>query len=481
MKSTTQWHKSVWFVGEAASVILALSVSGVAVAQDGDKGWDLLDQRRRVEAVSSQKLALEIRTAQADADKLAATDPDKAIARLLSAITTIEADNVSPKDQRELAIKHFKTRITSLQSGVVNTGTRADEQEKKDKAIVRQRAERDQFAQDVADVKARLASIGKMQEDGNFDAAAKEATDLNKKYPSVPATKAADMSAETTDKITLQNKGIIQKNQGMLAGLNDVSKSAVLPKGDVDFPKDWIEKTKRRASANQLSAKEREIMRGLASPITLSLKAAKFEAALDQIRAKTGLSILLDPEALKEADVTYDTPVTIDARSVTLRTALSKVLGELGLRYIIKDETIYVTSAARARETMVVKRYYIGDLLASMNTNTLPSNNPLQVQTGPQIRAFMTPFGMPGFGLPGLVYGGNAPWPGQTVTPTDMLANQAAAKENANLIMEMVKNSVDPHSWTSGGGHGTISFHPSSMSIVIKQTAEMHALLGNGL
>jgi hypothetical protein len=466
----------VWFVGEAASILLAFSVSGVAVGQDGDKGWDLLDQRRRVEAVSSQKLALELRTAQSEADKLAAAEPDRAIARLRSAIAVIEADNVSPKEQRALALKQLKTRISTIESGIANAGNQADAQAKKEKAVARQRVERDQFAQDVADIKARLAGIGKMQEDGNFDAAVKEAADLNKKHPNIPATRAADLSADTTDKMALLNKGIIQKNQGMFAGLNDVSKSAVLPKGDIDYPKDWVEKTNRRASSNQLSAKEREIMRGLASPITLTLKAAKFEAALDQIRAKSGLPILLDPEALKEADVTYDTPVTIDARSVTLRTAMSRMLGELGLRYIIKNESILVTSAARARETMVVKRYYIGDLLASMNTNTLPSNNPLQMQTGPQIKPFVTPFGFPGF-----VYGGNAPWPGQTVTPTDMLANQAATRENANLIMEMVKNSVDPHSWTSGGGHGTISFHPSSMSIVIKQTAEMHALLGNGL
>jgi hypothetical protein len=476
MKATNRWHKSGWFLGEAASVVLALSFSGGAFGQDGDKGWDLLDQRRRVETVSTQKLALEVRTALADAEKLAAADPDKAVARLLAALTTIEADNVSPKDLRDLAVKQLKNRINNLQSGVANTPNRADEQEKKDRAIVRQRAERDQFAQDVADVKARLASIGKMQQDGNFDAAAKEAADLNKKYPAIPATRAADQSAEVADKAVLLNRGIIQKNQGLFAGMNDVSKSAVLPRGDIDYPSDWTEKTKRRASANQLSNKEREIMRGLASSITLNFKNAKFESALDQLRAKTGLPILLDPEALKEVDATYDSPVSLDARSVTLRTALHKVLGQIGLAYIIKDEAIYVTSIVRARDTMVVKRYYIGDLLASMGSTALPSNNGLPIQAGPNVRAFVTPYG-----VPGLVYGGNVPFPGQAVTATEMLGNQAQAQENAKLIMEMVKNSVDPHSWTTGGGQGTISFHPGSLSIIIKQTAEMHALLGNGL
>ncbi len=475
MKAINRWHKSGWFLGEAASVVLALSFSGAAFGQDGDKGWDLLDQRRRVETVSSQKLALEIRTAFADVEKLAA-DPDKAVARLLTSLTVIEADNVSPKDQRDLAIRQIKNRINSIQAAAATAPNRSDEQEKKNRTIARQRSERDQFAQDVADVKARLAGIGKMQEDGNFDAAAKEAADLNKKFPTIPATRAVDQAAETADKAVLLNRGIIQKNQGMFSGLNDVSKSAVLPRGDIDYPGDWAEKTKRRANTNQLSNKEREIMRGLASPITLTFKNSKFESALEQIRVKTGLPILLDPEALKEVDATYDSPVSLDARSVTLRTALHKVLGQIGLAYIVKDEAIYVTSAIRARDTMVVKRYYIGDILAGMSSATLPSNNGLPIQAGPQVRAFVTPYG-----IPGLVYGGNVPLPGQAVTASEMLGNQAQTQENAKQIMEMIKNSVDTHSWTTGGGQGTITFHPGSLSVIIKQTAEMHALLGNGL
>ena len=71
------------------------------------------------------------------------------------------------------------------------------------------------------------------------------------------------------------------------------------------------------------------------------------------------------------------------------------------------------------------------------------------------------------------------PW--QTPVPTEMLQNQAQTQENAKMIVDMIKNSVDPHSWITGGGSGTITFHPGSLSVVIKQTAEMHALLGAGL
>jgi hypothetical protein len=475
--SKASFYKTGWFLRGAAAAALGLSVPGITFAQNGeDKGWDLLDQMRRVEKVATQKLDVELRAAFAEADKLAVADPDKAVARLLEAISMIEEDKVSPKERREAALKQLKNRINTLQAGVADKSNRTEEQERKAKAAARQLADHDRFAQDVNDIRARLAGIGKMQEGGDFAGAAKEAADFAKQYPGTSTGRAIDSSAESADKAAAMRKGQIEKNQGLFNGFQDASKSLVLPRGDIDYPNDWAEKTKRRASTNQLTMKERAIMKALGDTVTVSFKNTRLEVALETLRAKSGQSILLDPEALKEVDSSYDSPVTLDARSVSLRTALHKVLAEVGLTYVIKDETILVTSMARARETMVIKRYYIGDLLANMSTSTLPSNAGLPIQPGPQVKAFVTPAG-----VPGLVYGGNIPFPQQAPTQTDMLQNQAQTAENARLIVEMIKNSVDPNSWTTSGGAGTISFHSGSMSIIIKQTAEMHALLGSGL
>ena len=100
--SQTFKYKTGWFLRGAVAAALGLSVHGVAFCQSGDdKGWDLLDQMRRSEKVSSQKLDLEVRAALAEADKLAASDSDKAVARLLAAISMVEQDNVSPKERRD--------------------------------------------------------------------------------------------------------------------------------------------------------------------------------------------------------------------------------------------------------------------------------------------------------------------------------------------------------------------------------------------
>ncbi len=59
------YYKTGWILRGAAAAALGLAMPGFGFGQNGDdKGWDLLDQMRRVEKVSSQKLDLEVRTAR---------------------------------------------------------------------------------------------------------------------------------------------------------------------------------------------------------------------------------------------------------------------------------------------------------------------------------------------------------------------------------------------------------------------------------
>ena len=87
-------YQARWILHAAAAAGLGLGLPGLAWCQSGeDKAWDLLDQMRRTEKVSAQKLDLEVRSAIAEADKLATTDSDKAVARLRAAIAPVRANH----------------------------------------------------------------------------------------------------------------------------------------------------------------------------------------------------------------------------------------------------------------------------------------------------------------------------------------------------------------------------------------------------
>src|SRR5262249_10744736 len=144
-------------------------------------------------------------------------------------------------------------------------------------------------------------------------------------------------------------------------------------------------------------------------------------------------------------------------------TLLRKILSDLGMTYVIKEETIQATSAQRAREMMTVRRYYVGDLLAGMGA--------LGTLTGPQAalaNAGILPGGIQNFGgLP-------------LATPANAQNLAMQKMESVKQLIDLIQSSVDAQTWQANGGSGTITFHAPSMSLVIKQSAEVHALLASG-
>jgi hypothetical protein len=110
------------------------------------------------------------------------------------------------------------------------------------------------------------------------------------------------------------------------------------------------------------------------------------------------------------------------------------MLGDLGLTYIVRNEAVQIVTQQQAREVMTVRTYYLGDLAGTMD----------------------------------------APW-GPVFGPI-------AALERVNNLMQMITGSVDPDSWAvnGNGGRGTITFDPRSLSLVIRQSAEVHSMLGGG-
>jgi hypothetical protein len=403
---------------------------------------DLLDQTRRLERVAAQKLESEIRIALFQAERLAATDPDKAIAHLKQELARLGDDTSLSVERRQMLERVLKDRIRVIQSG----GSRLPAlNERQVQQAIRRAQEERQTAE--RRLKQGLSNVTALQKDGKTEQAGREASRLRAENPQDLSARAADRAAAQIDELDRAHKLARERERSTVSALTDVDRSATPPGRDMEFPPDWKEKTRNRSTEIKLTEKEKEILRALKTPVTVNFKNSRLETVLDYFYTVTGQQIVLDQQGLRDAEVSYDTPVTVNLKNVSLRFALRKVLADLGLAYVIKEEMIQATSAARARELMVVRGYYIGDLLAGMaalNTNLLPN-------------AF-------------------APFPQQQT------AAQAQAVEMMKYVkelMEMIENSVDSHTWARNGGGGTITFNAPTMSLIIKQSAEVHAQLGN--
>jgi len=94
-----------------------------------------------------------------------------------------------------------------------------------------------------------------------------------------------------------------------------------------------------------------KIEKALEQKVTFDLKDAKVDGALALIQTATGVTIIVDP-AIKKAAA--ETNVTILVKDMPARNALGLVLRLSGLRYMLKDRAVFVSTRARL----------VGELLA---------------------------------------------------------------------------------------------------------------------
>jgi len=85
--------------------------------------------------------------------------------------------------------------------------------------------------------------------------------------------------------------------------------------------------------------------------------------ALRNIGEKFGVQFVLNLQALEEAGVGSDTPVTAALRQVTLPAALRRILAPMELTYVLQDEAIVVTTTDQASNELTTVVYPVGDLI----------------------------------------------------------------------------------------------------------------------
>ncbi|MFM7152150.1 MAG: hypothetical protein ACKO23_20165 [Gemmataceae bacterium] len=180
----------------------------------------------------------------------------------------------------------------------------------------------------------------------------------------------------------------------------------------------------------KLTAKEQNIMKVLNTVVPVEFEKNTLEEVVAYLRKVTGVEIIVDKRALDEVSVTYETPINLKMRS-SARALLKKMLSELNLTYVIKDEAIQITNRERASQMTTTRAYYVGDLALAVDVRV------------PQ-------------GL-----------------------TQLAMVDTVNRIITMITQNIDSQSWkvNNADGVGAIVFDPISMSLVVKQTAEVHFML----
>jgi hypothetical protein len=412
---------------------LLAMVAGRAAAQQPPS---LLDEQRKLNAVAAQKLETEISEGLRRAVVAA---PAEAAQILKDLLAKVEADTALGGERRTSLTKMLKGRVDAALAASNGSAKAAADDEKAKARLLAQRQELERKAADREKIRTGIDAVVALQRDGRNQEAEKRAAEIARQFPENPAAMAMGRTSYINARIREARQILTEQDRRSAAALIDLNRTSTPPAGDVEFPKDWNEKTAKRTTVVKLTEKEQAILKGLGTQMKPDFKGTRFEEAIEFISTLTGQPIILDKQSLDEAQVTYDTPVTFQlGKPISVRSVLRKILNDHRLTFVVREEQLHVVSVDKARTMMSTRTYYLGDIV----TGTGAFGNPLQF--GPFIA-------------------------------------QKQMEENVRLIVEMIKDSIDPQSWEGRGGAGTITFHQPTMSIIVRQSAEVHAALSSGL
>jgi len=392
---------------------------------------------RARQTVADQKAQADVTNAIAEADRLARGNPARAAAVLRTSIDSLDLSAAISTGARKNLLGQLQSRLTAI-----STPMSAALLPKVDEKTQAARLQRDVVltaAKKEANVIAdAVAGINRELDAGRLKEANVKIEVLSKAYPNNPAVQFLQGEGDVRTRIADAAELARQQNVRTVLAMNDVQRSALPAIGDIEFPKDWKEKTLRRQTQVELSAREKAIIESLNAPMTLLANERPFEELIQEMSNKMQQDIMVDPKSLQDAGLDLKKPVSVSGRDISARTFLRQVLAGQGLTFVVQDEVIKVVTVERAREMLVTRVYYLGDIVSGV---------------GP--------------------FGGSLRW--------GTLLDYEQTVANVRVIIDSIVNSIDPMSWKEKGGAGTVNFHFASMSLIVRASSEVHASLANKL
>lgn len=423
--------------------VLFFSLCGFS--QEANNPDPLKEAQARL-AVAISRTESQFREQIKEFDEWSRKDPERAVMALENAERLVKAEPSLPEKRRTAMLEQISRKKAMAASPRNSAGVNREAE----MALANSKTQTTQLSEtekQQVETSRQLKEINRLNNAGKNAEANRRLGELGRKDANNPAVVAANQLAGT--------RGVIQQNKefgakyssSMLAALREIEAAGVPIAGDMTFPDDWVEKSKRRSSGARMTEKEKAIVKALGSSMSLTMEGEQLKYFLDAMEKQLGIPLVIDKQALETAGIGLETPITVRAKNWTARSVLRKVFSDLGIAYIIRSEEVLVTTQETARETMITRSYYIGDLLPVFGNNSAAMTNPYL-----------------------------DPWTRMNLNA----ASQVQFAQTLSGIIESIKSQVDPNSWAPNG-QGNIVFEPQSMSLIVKQTAEVHFMLGSTL
>ena len=221
---------------------------------------------------------------------------------------------------------------------------------------------------------------------------------------------------------------------------------------------------------------------------------------LDYLAKLAEVNLYLDPQGLAEEGISSEDPVTIHlSQEISLKNALTLILNEKHLAYVVKNDVLKITSE-QLRDGEVYRRTYnVADLVIPI-PNFIPSPHMglagayhdamgnVGFGGGPSFGSSSSPLAVVasrGGGMNGgavnpaimaQVSGGGITGAGTSSTPMGFGPGGLGGGTQADFdsLIELITTTIQPTTWDTVGGPGSIAPFETNLSLVVSQTQEVH-------
>lgn len=484
-------------MGTEAPVARAPMGEGAPVPTTRVGADNLIKQKEALSQVEFQKLRAKAMKTESDATaRFGKGETDAALMDLQNFVTEVQASSLDASKQ-SLLIRPIEARIDRLR--VLKHQTDFLTKEAKDR-----RNFRSEMAQEVLtkqkkgeEVAALMKQVTKLMDEAKYREAYAKVQMAQQLEPDDASVNATLQMAERLFRKSEFDR--VKKNQekhNWEVGNELFDFPTVNSKDPLKYTddKEYLQRLKNRGPANTATMRtrseaEKAIERKMSTPVSVNFKAMPLEAVVEHLQSMTAINFNLDLRGLKEGNVDAKQPISAKLENVSLKSALNIVCQQAGVKHVIEDETVRITTAKNAVGRQMTKTLSVGDLVVpAPNFGSQPGESfhdqmrfARESAAGVSRLAGGTPR-MPQGGLPaGMGVGtGSQDLPGipgkLTNHPTNGGVQTNGSGSNSTLEKELIRlitTTIKPDSWREMGGDGNIEYYPLGLALVINQSPEV--------
>ncbi len=486
-----------------------LTLAGAAepIGPGRTDGTGLIDQAVQAQQLQARQISSEVAKLEQQSEQAQGTDPAKSQALLQQARVLVEK---SPLDggTKELLLRRIDRDLAELNKYVETNRSRIElsqrNREVKD-SLDREQSSKIEMQEKLARLVEEYNTLIDQQRFAEAEVVAKRAGEIAPKE-----LVSLQLQAQSKAWRRMMNNADIRglSEEGVYAAMASVDRSAA-PFDDsqpIQFPKNWSELRGKRGpiagDSRRRSPKELEIEQRLKTPVSLKFANAPISQVFEKLSAMTGVPIYLDQRGLAAEGVDSSTPISIDLSSeISLKSALSLILAEHHLSYVVKDEVLKITSDRMRSEEVYPVTYPVGDLVipipnfvptgrmglsgALADAQAAVAGNNLGLASHAPIATMAVAGGAPSdnsvLGQMNFPFnsgggGGGPPASGmQQNVPFGPGGMGGGVQPDFDSLIELLQSTIAPETWREAGGtQGEVKSHTSTLSLVITQTQAVH-------